>query len=474
MSFRRQANRGTVLAVTLVILALGAMLGASLLFRTRAEARASSAGRAKQQAFSAAWSGIARAITVVSARPFQPGLWQDNAELFRDQPVCQDGGVDWRFTVFAAPTDPEADEPRYGVTSENGKLNVNVAPREMLLGLAGMDEQLVDCLLDWRDGDEEPRPNGAESEYYLTLKPNPYRCRNGLLLTVGELLLVKGFGGRELYGEDANRNGCLDVSEDDGEERFPPDDGNGQLDRGLAEWITTVSYELDVDSRGRPRVNINGGAAELKKLAEVDLPEQTRAFIEMLRAEGVQFAHPAQLLGMSYVLQQDHQGYAQGAKDTLVQSGVTAENLEVVLDRLTTRAGNKGRPAMIPGALNVLTASAGVLALLPGIEDNQAERIVRARATLDPDLLRTTAWLVTEGLLDPAAFVPLAGSVTTRSGQFRVRSVGYSRPGGTFCVLEAVVDIAPGRAKLLSVREQTRLGLPVPRFNGETQETEAR
>ena len=43
----------------------------------------------------------------------------------------------------------------------------------------------------------------------MTLDP-PYRAKNKPLDTVEELLMVKGFDGRILYGEDYNRNGYLD------------------------------------------------------------------------------------------------------------------------------------------------------------------------------------------------------------------------------------------------------------------------
>jgi len=455
--------------MTLVVVALGAMLGASLLFRTRAEARAVSAGLEGHQAWSAAMSGIARAITVVSANRYDPSAWQDNADLFGDQLVTDDGTTTWRFTVFAPARDSEAELPRFGVTDENGKINLNVARSEMLLALPGMDEQRTESLLDWRDPDDEPRPNGAEQAFYETRQPTPYRCRNGPLLTVEELLLVKGFDGTVLFGEDANRNTRLDPPEDDGDERFPPDDGDGTLNRGLIHELTTFSYELDVDSEGKPRININGGKDDLQRLADTALPEQTRHFIEMVRAEGVTFQHPVQLLDMTYTLRKDHQGYPDGAKGTVVTSGVTAENIDVVLDRLTTQAGRGNRPALRMGLLNVLTAETRTLALLGGIDENQAERIVAERANLEPDSRSTVAWLLRNGLMEPATFQAVVPLLTARASQFRIRSVGYSEPGGRFCVIEAVVDLALGSPRILYLRELTRLGMPV-RPGGENQQ----
>ncbi len=59
---------------------------------------------------------------------------------------------------------------------------------------------LVDALADWLDADDEERDHGAENGYYAGLA-TPYRCRNGPLLYPEELLLVRGFSKKLLYGD---------------------------------------------------------------------------------------------------------------------------------------------------------------------------------------------------------------------------------------------------------------------------------
>lgn len=64
---------------------------------------------------------------------------------------------------------------------------------------------IVDSILDWRDGDNLMRLHGAENEYYLGLK-RPYRAKNGWFDSPEELLLVRGvtpalyYGGGDLPG----------------------------------------------------------------------------------------------------------------------------------------------------------------------------------------------------------------------------------------------------------------------------------
>ena len=70
---------------------------------------------------------------------------------------------------------------------------------------------------DWRDADDVPGLFGAEGEYYSRLEP-AYAVKNAPYETMEELLLVRGFTGQLLYGEDYDRNGLLTPNEKDGDE----------------------------------------------------------------------------------------------------------------------------------------------------------------------------------------------------------------------------------------------------------------
>jgi hypothetical protein len=79
--------------------------------------------------------------------------------------------------------------------------NINVSDEIALrqaFTLVGVDTadipQLINAILDWRDPDEFEMPNGAESDYYQSLKPpfGPYTAKNGPIDDLTELLLIKG------------------------------------------------------------------------------------------------------------------------------------------------------------------------------------------------------------------------------------------------------------------------------------------
>ncbi|KPK80941.1 MAG: hypothetical protein AMJ81_11085, partial [Phycisphaerae bacterium SM23_33] len=329
-----KASGGTVLVLVLVVVAILSVVAASEMFLMRSELGAQAAFQRGQQARAAAMSGIHRAISVLMTDRQNPQAWQDNPELFQAQLVTGEDEEQWFFTVYAEnANDPGA--VRYGLTDEAGKISINMATAEVLLALPGMTEERVDCLLDFCDGDSDARPNGAEQEYYDSL-PSPYKINNGLLATLEELLLVKGFDGTVVFGEDANRNGTLEANEDDSDDSFPPDNRDGQLDLGLAALATAISYEPDTDIEGKPRININTADpnALQPQLEQAGLSEQTAEFISLARKNKATFTDPSQLLGMTLEVPDPKNP----KRRMQISSGVDETNLHLVMDKLTCGA----------------------------------------------------------------------------------------------------------------------------------------
>jgi type II secretory pathway component PulK len=459
-------QQGLVLVAVMVVVALAAMLAATLLFRIRAENAAAAAGTRGHQAYAAAMSGIHTAIALLKEAADDPQKWIDNPELFHNRLVVDDGADRWCFTVYAAPDDAGSSSGsegvRFGLRDEASMINVNTAPASVLLALPGMTAPMVDALLDYIDTDVTPRPDGAEQEFYSDLR-TPYLVRNGPLRTIDELLLIRGFDAKTVYGEDTNLNGRLDPNEDDGDAAPPDDNADGALDRGLRSELTVWSTEPDVDRQGKPRIDINAGADALSA-ADTGLSSETIKFIQTCRADGVTFTDPSQLLEMRHTPRtRGRSTSGRGGRGNPssqpadsqaqeIESGVGSAELAIVLDKLTV--GSTGKRV---GRVNVNTAPASVLACLPGIDTNLARQIVDARAGLDEDTLRTPAWLVAQSILTAEQFKAVAPLLTARSYQFRVRCVGFGWPSGRYRALEAVVDVSgPGRIAYL--RDITRAG----------------
>ncbi len=465
-------RRGAILVMVLILVTLAGMVAAGMLFRMRSAVAAAAAVNNGEQAYAAAMSGIQRAITVLETSREDIGSWYDNPDLFRNQPVYDDGTDGWYFTVYA-PNPMDETIVRYGLIDEAAKINLNAAigrnQRDTLLQLPNMTDELVDCLMDYGDGDQDVRPQGAEQDYYDRLD-YAYLIKNGVVATLDELLLVKGFYGSIVFGEDFNLNGVLDVNEDDGDESFPPDDSDGHLDMGLRSVLTMITVGRDVDSDGQQRTNINGNP---NGLGRTGLRSQTIEFIRLYRAENNTFAHPADLLNMRYQLKQDRQSAYNGpliwggpgprpqvSGGTIpagfrIASGVGEGDLGIVCDKLTVRQGG-----MVGGLINVNTAPEEVLAALPGLDESAARSIVSVRMGLESETKTDIAWLYTQGALDEDAFKAVAPMFEARSYQYRIQVVGFGVPCGRFRVVEAVIDLSRGSARIAYLRDITRLGLP--------------
>jgi type II secretory pathway component PulK len=438
-----------VLVAVLVVTALAALVAAALMYRARAEMAASTAFVRGEQATTAALSGLHYTMAVLKAHHGDIEIWYDNPDLFQSRAVAQHGDDTWYFTIYAA--DPEDEERvRYGAVDEGGKMDVNMVSEEMLAGLERLPDDLLDCLLDYRDGDSDARAGGAEQEYYDRL-PHPYVIPNGPLSTIEELLLVKGFTGDLVYGEDANLNGRLDPNEDDGLDHLPRDDRDGRLDPGLRDLLTVYSSVPNLDSDGRRRININ--QAPLPD--DLAISEDTRELIGIYLAEGKRFTHPAEVAGLRFQVTKRHEDFQDVQPGTWIEENLAPDDLAVLLDRTT--ADTKRR---LTGLINVNTASADVLATLPGLDAGLARQIVDIRSGLSAETRSTIAWLYEQGVLEADRFKEVAPRLTARSYQFSVRCVGFGVPCGQYRVLEAVVDLAGRTPRLAYVRDVTRLGLP--------------
>lgn len=475
MSNRRP--RGFVIVAVLVIIALASMVVAGLMFRMRAEMTASAAVDRGEQARDAAMAGIYTAMSVLrgatpTAAGYDPAIWFSNPDTFKQKLVYEDGSDKWYFTVFAPVDDnapaggagggaggPSTSETvRYGLADESGLINLNYSDEQTLLALPGMTPDLVDALLDYRDADSTPRAAGAEQDYYDQLA-SPYTIANGPFTTVEELLKVKGFTASILFGEDANLNGILDDNENDGDERFPPDDRDGTLNRGLRGGLTTFTPITEPAVPGEPAlIDLNVNVTGIDKLG---LKDATVRFIRLLRAEERLLVHPSDLLDLEYVAKQDHKDL-NVTKGESLKSEVDGETLAVLLRRTTTRA----RVTRMFAPVNLNTAPAAVISALPGL-GGKGEQVASVRGSLDETARATTAWLYTQGIVDATGFKQAAPYLTTRGGVFRVRSVGYGLPSGRFRVLEAVLRVVSGVPAIVYMRDITRTGLPMSLDDGE-------
>ncbi len=301
----RGPRRGVVLLSVLVVLVLLTLAAYQYSELMLAEYKAADSYRRSTQARALADSGVHYAAALLSSPDTVSnslnGNPYDNPQVFQGI-LVQDHEVPrfrGRFSIVA-PLDPDTADGRpssgvvgttqgyrFGVIDESGKLNLQALMKidssgqqahRVLMALPGMTDDVANSILDWIDPNTtDPRPNGAKNLYYGTLNP-PYRCKNGPLDSLEELLLVKGVTPQLLFGNDRNRNGMLDPGEDD---------GSGVLDRGWSAFLTIHSRELNIDSQGNPRININDRDLEgLYQKLETAVGADLAAYISAYRQYG--------------------------------------------------------------------------------------------------------------------------------------------------------------------------------------------
>lgn len=325
-------------------------------------------------------AGMEKAIAILSEddKEFDSyvDLWYDNPEDFNDIELDQ-----CAFTVE--------------VIDEAGKLNINVATDKQLLLLPYMTEEMVDSILDWRDGDDTIRQGGAEGGYYLNL-PNGYDVRNGNFKSVRELLRVKDITRELLYGS-------ADFS-------------------GWADHLTCYSYDSG-DVEGVETVDVN--SARQRQLMEG--LEISRGHARWIM-ENRQFNSVGDLL-------------SNNSPDK--PSGNTRGNQPQPLDRQTffeiidkVKVGNQNN---VPGKINLNTATRVVLLAI--FEDNEelVDEIITYRSS------SAEGFTGLSGLGDIASLKnsdvkKYIDMLTVRSNVFTLKSSSLAYATGSRGYVEVVID----------------------------------
>jgi type II secretory pathway component PulK len=328
------------------------------------------------------------------------------------------------------------------VIDEAGKLNINTATKEQLMGLPYMEEYVADAIIDWRDKDDTPSGLGVEGGYYENL-PFKYTIRNGPFRTIRELLLVRDVTEQLLYGEDTNLNGELDYNEQDGDESPPPDDRDDELDKGWISFLTCYSYSKNVDAEGNARININ--QADEKQLQESLGLSSSVARAIVQRRSNSQLTSIVDLVDPS-----TSTSTGTGSSGAAGQSAtLDMQTFYQIADKITVDGQQQAQ-----GKVNINTAPKEVFVALLGGDDQAwqaAENIVAYREVL-VDGMQSIAELLEYGLVNLDAFRRIASSITTRSDVFTIRCFATASRGsdsGLTLQAEAVVDRSSSPYKIL-------------------------
>lgn len=338
----------------------------------------------------------------------------------------------------------------YGVSDEEGRLNLNSATADELAKLYGMTPDVVAAIMDWRDEDNAASPGGAEAEFYLSLQP-PNLPRNGMLQTVRELLMVRGVSPELLLGQDRSQNGLLGIEGIEAD-NSPGNQGGVLEDAGWSALLTVNSSARNLTVAGDDRVNIQ--TADERTLTSVKgITSEIAKAIIAYRGQN-EFRSLADLLevtasqnqsesrpGGSRVAPNNPSGNPSGGPK------VVSENLLMDIADDVTASENPD----LPGAINLNSASLDVLTCLPGLNRELAQAILSHRQS--SGYFPNIAWLLKVPGITRDIFKQLAPLVTTRSENFRIVSEGRVDSTGARRRLEVIVNVGPYAIETLSYRD---------------------
>jgi type II secretory pathway component PulK len=350
--------------------------------------------------------------------------------------------------------DPTQDQTlNYGIVDEASKMNLNAnwggntgnfPIQDQLALLPNMTQAIADNIVSWAGVVQDP--DGANTDYYQSLS-EPYTLKAAPFESVEELLLVEGMTPQILFGQDVNRNGVIDQSEQQNNGGITITLGNGTDTRGLLNYVTCWSTDLNTTNTGtrRATVDVSRSGTSLTAL-QTALANAISSSRATAIVNQVSLALPAGNLGAA----------TWGLGGFYTESGMTPQEFGKAFDSLTV-GGPPGAPKPHTGLINVNTASAQVLASLPGIQQGQADTIVASRTTADTSNI---GWFF-QALGTTTEIAQVAPYVTDRSFVYSADIVAVSGDGRAFKREKIVVNVTSIPAKIVYRKDLTSLGWPL-------------
>lgn len=369
-----------------------------------------------------------------------------------------------------------------GSSSSGSASDSSLEPRDRLMLVPGMNEEVADAILDWMDDDDDVRTYGAEADHYQSLV-SPYLPANGPIRHLDELLLVRGVTPELLYGLDANRNYLLDPDEQPYGALAQLDNTTGHLNRGWSAYLTVQSSEKNLDPDGEDKLDVN--SEDLQTLHG-----------ELLSALGPAEANFIIAFRQFGAAEENTNGDATSADSVEIDFEKEAQSeigsLLDLVDAKVSLEGEQGKPAeliespwtndpasfqlafaelldvassgsgdRIAGRININQASRPVLLTVPGMTDVVADQII-ARREPAVDLTigdqRHPTWLLADGLMELEEFRPMFPLLTTGGDVYSCQIVGFFDGGTARSRAHVVLDRSEEQTKLLAWQDLSKLG----------------
>jgi len=364
-----------------------------------------------ERAQAAADAGVARAMEVLSSA--NPNLVKQNDDWYKlgnsgDDEFDFDDGSSFRIQIVDACS----------------MINLNTATQNQL-NMLPLDQDQVDCLLDWVQPGLSARSDGAKDDFYNSL-PQPYNTKLAALTTVDELLLINNWTAQTLYQQPAIAPTSTN---------YPTDQDGNNLP--LAGMVTVDSLSPTQTATGQQKINI--GTARLSRRGTLNSAGTTA--ITRLIQRGLS-SRGASRLGSALPITSFHSLFSK-------VTGLSQADEQVLLNNLTfSTATTKA------GLFNINTVSEGVLNTLPNMTDGIATTIVQQQATG----FSTLGALVSVSGMNTNKLMDLADVLTVASNTWIARI--YGQCGGVSVAYEAVLRNQNSQVQIVNLNRLNTAGLP--------------
>ena len=494
-----------VLLLIALAVALFAVLSLALTNMATIEHRAVTQSGHTAQLVQIVHSGIDAAAQAIDC-PTRPNLF-DNPGRF--------GGIEvvpahlthhhfgaGRFTVFSPRVENEQVQGvRFGLTRESAKLSIeavlaweNESPgwgEQALRNLPGITPEAIDSILDWLDADDDPRPQGAEAEWYRE-QDKHYTPRNAAIVTLEELLLIRGVERQMVFGDDhlfafgvrqstlRQVHSALDgVYDPFAPVTTMPHGGEQESYATYAAtaWqflVTPYSAEKLVNSEWVVRIHLNEPNLEFlesqMRLHQLDQPSidfilawrNTHGNIndplDLLDVElpGIEMPLDSPLPTDGFIAPAPTQrAYTFSLSDagTLSRRSSHERFLRLLDEAVTDPA------IVVRGRINVNEAPRVVLEAVPELTPQMVTAILERRNP-DNEAHRHAVWLLAEGIVDLETMRTLSRRLTTGGDVYRAHVAGFFEGQRMFHRAEVVLDATVKPPRVVFYNDLTPLAFP--------------
>ncbi len=420
-----KSTLGSVLIVVMIVclglVALTLVFGSSMVMAYRG-ADNSQAGQQADQAI----EGAARYAEYLMTQVTRPGAMPDSTSFQSDSLPIADATF-W-FIGQPGSTDP-IDKPAFGLVDEASKLNLNTATFDMLMALPGMTSDLAISIIGWRTA-----VSGSDSA--SSSMATTSTVKGGRFESPEELALLSGTDATLLYGQDLNLNHVIDSNESDSGKTFSTGSTDNRISSGLLEYLTVFSREPNKSSDGSARINV----------AQLPIPPAAQSpALTTLLTNSFDSSRAREIETKLRTA-----GRFNSVLQFFVRSGMTEPEFEKIAPSLTAKTGD-----YLTGLVNVNTASATVLACIPGIGADKAAQLISTRTSQATPPV-SLAWVVP--ILGEDGAIQAGPYLTVNSYQVSADVAAVGRYGRGYRRTRFVIDNSTGTPHIIYRRNMTPLG----------------